>query len=143
MNAIRDDFNPKFVYFSPVRPDELSGGTLPPERFALHIDEAIRAYCADLLENAAHFDFDEALVIEQLDPLTTAGVMRIDLWVEQIDEASCTYGFLCSTPNGHAAYARGERTVTKLDPRSHRPTPWSETFRRTNAGLLRDLHAFA
>lgn len=142
MTAIRDDFNPKFVYFSPVRSDELDGA-LTADRFAVHIDEAIRAFCVDHLDAVIRCELDETFVIEQLEPLTAPGIMRIDLWVESIEDATCTYGFLCSSANGCTAYARGERTVTKLDPRSHRPSPWSETFRQTNAGLLRDLHAFA
>jgi hypothetical protein len=143
MTAIRDDFNAKFVYFSPVRAEELAQGPLAPERFALHIDEAIRAFCVDHLEAVLRFELDESLAIELLRPLTEPGTVRIDLWVESIEDATCTYGFLCSSVDGCTAYARGERAVTKLDPRSHRPTPWSETFRQTNAGLLRDLHAFA
>ena len=69
--------------------------------------------------------------------------MRVDLWVEELTDTSCTYGFLCSSENGCAAYARGERTLMKVDPRSHRPAPWSDEFRATNAGLKRDLHAYA
>lgn len=120
MNAIRDDFNPKFVYFTSVHDDNL----------VKHIDEAIRAYCADPFEVAGD------IVIEKLGELTP-GPLRIDLWVEEIDDVSCTYGFLCSSASGATAYARGERSVRKLG------APWSDAFRRTNAGLLRDLHAFA
>jgi len=49
-------------------------------------------------------------VIEQLGT-PAPGTMRIDLWVERADDAGRTYGFLCSSANGAAAYARGERTV--------------------------------
>jgi hypothetical protein len=125
MNAIRDDFNPKFVTFSPIRPGESSAD------FVAHIDEAIRSYCTD------PFEFGGEIVLEQLGDVTAPGTMRIDLWVEDLGDATCTYGFLCSSANGSAAYARGERTVRKLG------APWSEAFRRTNTGLLRDLHAFA
>lgn len=122
MNAIRDDFNPKFVYFSPISGDD---------SLLAHIDDAIRAYCTD------PFEFAADVVLERLGHAAAAGSMRIDLWVESLDDATCTYGFLCSSANGSAAYARGERSVRKLG------APWSERFRRTNAGLLRDLHAFA
>jgi len=113
MNAIRDDFNPKFVYFAPASDD-----------FTSRVDEAIRAYCGEPCQP------DGELVIEQLGT-PAPGTMRIDLWVETLGDASCTYGFLCSSANGAAAYARGERTVKKAG------APQRE--RR----LLRDLHAFA
>ena len=113
MNAIRDDFNPKFVYFSPAN------GNL-----ADHVDDAIRTYCGEQCDSVGE------LVIEQLGT-PKPGTMRIDLWVESFDDASCTYGFLCSNATGSVAYARGERTVrTAGNLRSERR-------------LLRDLHAFA
>ena len=113
MNAIRDDFNPKFVYFSPA------DGDLAP-----HIDDAIRTYSGEPCQS------DGELVIEQLGT-PAPGTMRIDLWVESLDDAGCTYGFLCSNANGSAAYARGERTVRKAG------------AGRSERRLLRDLHAFA
>lgn len=112
MNAIRDDFNPKFVYYSPAGSD-----------LAENVDDAIRTYCG------APCDLVGELVIEQLGPLPS-GTIRIDLWVESLDEAGCTYGFLCSSANGCTAYARGERTVRHAAGRGERR-------------LLRDLHAFA
>jgi len=113
MNAIRDDFNPKFVYYSPTSTD-----------FAPLVDDAIRTYCG------ASFDPIGDLVLERLGT-PAPGTMRIDLWVEDIDDASCTYGFLVSSANGAAAYARGEREVRHAG--AH----------RSERRLLRDLHAFA
>ena len=110
---IHDDFNPKFVYFAPTSPN-----------FAACVDDAIRTYCGEACDPVGDF------VIEQLGTPPAAGTMRIDLWVESLDDASCTYGFLISSANGAAAYARGERTVHKSAQRSERR-------------LLRDLHAFA
>lgn len=114
MNAIRDDFNPKFVHFCPAG-----------DNFVTRIDEAIRTYSGDT------FEPDGDAVIERLNPAVAPGTMRIDLWVENLEDASCTYGFLCSSANGATAYARGERTVRKVG-------AW-----RGERRLLRDLHAFA
>ena len=113
MNAIRDDFNPKFVYFSPVDGD-----------LAAHVDDAIRTYCGEACLPVGD------LVIERLGT-PAPGTMRVDLWVETLDDASVTYGFLCSNANGSAAYARGERTLAKSG------------AGRSERRLLRDLHAFA
>ena len=113
MNAIRDDFNPKFVYYAPDSTD-----------FAPLVDDAIRTYCGEPCAPVGE------LVVEQLGT-PAPGTMRIDLWVEEIDDAGCTYGFLVSSANGAAAYARGERTVRRAG------------ARRSERRLLRDLHAFA
>ena len=114
MNGIRDDFNPKFVHFCPAGHD-----------FLTRLDDAIRTYSGDT------FEPDGDAIIEQLTRTVAPGTMRIDLWVESLDDVSCTYGFLCSSTNGAIAYARGERTVKKAG------APQRER------GLLRDLHAFA
>ena len=38
---------------------------------------------------------------------------------------------------------RGERTIVKIDPRSHRPAPWTNFFRDRHITLLKDLSAYA
>ena len=93
MNEIRDDFNPKFVYFASAAGD-----------LTTHVDEAIRA-CS-----GGAFPLGRDLVLEELGT-PAPGTMRIDLWVERADAAGRTYGFLCSSANGSSPYARGERTV--------------------------------
>jgi len=138
MNAVRDDLNPKFVFFS-----RFAGGALDASVITAEVDRAITAWCADLLQSSAPFAIAGDAAVDILNPVAPAGPLRIDLWVEDLDATSCTWGFLCSSENGATAYARGERTVNKLDPRSHRPLPWSDSFVRTNADLLRDFHAFA
>jgi len=138
MNAVRDDLNPKFVFFVPF-----AGGDLTPANVTVQVDRAIAARCADQIAAAPPFDVAGDAAVELLGSSASAATMRIDLWLEDIDASSCTWGFLCSSENGCVPYARGERTLVKLDARSHRPQPWSESFRRTNADLLRDFHAFA
>ena len=54
--------------------------------------------------------------------------MRVDVWVERLGTTSCVYGFVCSNESGTVGYARGERTIVKLDPASHRPAPWTDAF---------------
>lgn len=122
MNAVRDDLNPKFVNFSPV-----TSGMLTAENVTDAVDRAIAALCAETPRKGA------GAAVEILNPMVKAGVIRIDLWVEEIDATSCTYGFLCSSEDGCTPYARGERTCTKLGPRAQ----------KTSARLLRDFHAFA
>ena len=141
---IDDPLNPRFVYFSPVHLDELDGFlSLRRDRFAAHIDEAIAAWQGTSEIRAEQSLGVRELELELLEPITQPGTVRVDVWVEIIDNSSCTFGFLCSSSDGNHAYARGERTITKLDPASHRPAAWSLPFRSKQETLRKSLPALA
>lgn len=147
-DLIRDPFNPKFVHFSRVVADELdSGRSLPRVRIADHIDEAIFAWCTSVNGECECRADDVSTVrdiyVETMEPLYGAQTVRIDIWVENIDESSCVYGFLCSSEDGCVPYARGERTVVKIDPKSHGRCAWSAPFRIRHSELRKDLPAYA
>lgn len=125
------DLNPKFVFFSPVTTDGLSR-----QQLAEHVDHAIIA-----LDGRAPLGGDCCL--EPLNPTSGAVVLRVELWVNQLDDYTCTYGFLVSSENGRVPFARGERVVANVDPVSHRPEKWSPGFRLAHAQLLKDLPAYA
>lgn len=148
-DTLQDDgLNPKFVYRSPVFLDELShAGRLPHDRLISHISAAVDAFhtgegCGRRCTG------DEVSVVrditaEFLHPVTSAGILRVDVWLDRLDENSCTYGFVCSSDDGLTPYARGERTVVKLDPTLLRPMPWSPGFVEEHSKFLRTLHAYA
>lgn len=125
------DLNPKFVFFAPVQ-------TLLSDRTQLaeQVDHAIIA-----LDGRAPFSGD--CCIEQLNAVPEASTVRVDLWVNDLDDYTCTYGFTVSSENGAVPYARGERMVVNIDPASHRPSKWSSDFRDTHTDLLKDLPAYA
>lgn len=123
-----DPLNPKFTFFSPARDAKVN--------LTEHIDHAIIA-----LDGRAPIAGDYCL--EQLNPVSAPATLRVDLWVENIGQFDVTYGFLVSDENGSVAYARGERTVVNVDPRSHAPAPWTPSFRASHAGLIKDLPAYA
>lgn len=131
-----DFFNPKFVYHSPVHIDELrESGILSTARIAAHVDHAIAAFnAADGTEPC----FDGDARVEYLNPVSAAAPMRIDLWVEELDAWSCTYGFICSSEDGRTPYARGERTVVNPGAKQ-----WPEEFRSAHETLVRNLPAYA
>jgi len=138
---IRDLFNPKFVFTAPVINDDPTR-PLDRKRFVGYVERAIVAWN---LENG--IDTNNAPVIrdaavELLEPCL-GETMRVDLWVENLDSTSCVYGFLCSSEDGVVPFARGEETITKIDPQSQRPTAWSPAFRHTHEMLMKDLPAFA
>ena len=146
------DINPKFVYQSPVHFDELDPmQMLHNSRFPAHVERAISAFYTSsgrkweprVDDNPDQFHVVRDLHIEYLNPLIGPGSMRVDVWVERIGTTSCVYGFLCSSADGNIPYARGERTIVKIDPASYRPSPWSDFFRARHADLLKDLPAYA
>lgn len=143
-DGLTDDiFNPRFVFFSPVHLDELGGfSALRRERFAAHVDEAIVAWQASTENKSEQSLGVRDITVELLEPVTEPGTMRIDVWVERLDVNTCAFGFTCSSMDGRTAYARGERTITKLDPASHRPAAWSLPFRAKQATLLKNLPAY-
>lgn len=122
------DLNPKFHFFSPVSP---SSTTL-----ASHVDRAIIA-----LDGRAPIGGD--WFVEELNPIAGAPMLRVELWVSDLADFTCTYGFLISSENGRVPYARGERTVVNIDPRSQAPEKWSPEFRVAHTELLKDLPAYA
>jgi acyl-CoA thioester hydrolase len=151
--ATRDDeLNPKFRYHSPVHFDELDPmQMLHNSRFGAHVERAIIAFYettgrrweADVRRNPDQFHVVREIRIEYLNPVIGPQTMRIDVWVERLGTTSCAYGFLCSSSDGRIPFARGERTIVKIDPASKRPAPWSDFFRDRHAALVKDLPAYA
>jgi hypothetical protein len=132
-----DLFNPKFVYHSPVHLDELTPSGLPRHRFAAHVDNALAAWQLDTDKSEQSLGVRD-ITLELLGPLNAPTTMRVDLWVEHIDAQSCVYGFLCSSLDGTRAFARGERTLTRVV-----PAGWSDDFRARHETLLKELPAYA
>ena len=114
-------------------------------RVSRHVERAVTAYYAtsgrtwatDPANNPDQFHVVRELRIEYLNPVLGPGAMRIDIWVERLGNTSCTYKFLCTSEDGRVSYARGERTIVKVDPSTRRPAPWTDFFRDHNAALLK------
>lgn len=145
-------FNPCFTYLSPVHFDELDPMMmLHNARFAAHVERAVSGWYAvnggrwelDPEANPDQFHVVRELRIEFLNPVLGPRQMRIDLWVEHLGTTSCVYGFLCSSEDGETPFARGERTIVKVDRATYRPAPWSDLFRTVHHGLLKNLPAYS
>lgn len=126
-----NDLNPKFQFLSPAHSDLTDRC-----QFTEHVDHAIIA-----LDGRAPFAGD--CDVELMRPVPAGEVLRIELWVNGLDDVSCTYGFLATSEDGHVPFARGERTVVNMDPASHRLEKWSTEFRSAHEALLKDLPAYA
>ena len=139
-----DGLNPRFVFQSPVFRDELdANGLLASERLAQHIAGAVDTFHAGNCGLPDQVDVVRDLTIEFLSPVTAAGVLRVDVWLENLDATTCTYGFLCSSSDGNTAHARGERTVSRVDAERLRPATWSDDFMHKQASILKNLHAIS
>ena len=114
-------------------------------RFAAHVERAITSFYLtsgkrwelNVADNPDQFHVVRELRIEYLNPVVGPRNMRIDVWVERLGTTSCTYGFMCRSTDGKVDYARGERTIVKVDPNTHRPAPWTDFFRDHHATLVR------
>lgn len=134
------------IYNSSVFFDELDPmQVLHNARFLTHVERAVtsfyatsgRKWEADPADNPDQFHVVRELRIEYLNPVVGPRTMRIDIWVERLGNTSCTHGFLCSSDDGGVPYARGERTIVKIDPVTRRPMPWTDFFRDHNSSLLK------
>jgi acyl-CoA thioester hydrolase len=146
------DINPRFTYITTVHFDELDAmRMLHNARYPALVERAVSAWFAatgnrwhlDPADNPDQFHVVRDLHVEYLNPFLGPGTMRIDIWVENLGNTSCAYGFICSSEDGNVAFARGERTVVKIDPASHRPAPWTDSFRAQQSALRKDLPAYS
>ena len=134
----------KFTYRSPVYFDELDPlQMLHNSRFLTHVERATVAWYR---EGGGRWELDHSknpdqvhvvreFRIEFLAPVVGPGDLHIELWVEHLGNTSCVYGFRCTNPEG-AEYARGKRTIVKLDHRTRKPAPWTNGFREHHARLI-------
>ena len=120
------DLNPKFHFVSPARRSVATRDDLLE-----HVDHAIIA-----LDAVA--PLGGTCCIEQLNPMLTSDKVRVDLWVNELGDYTCTYGFTVTSEDGRVPYARGERCVVNADGR-----PWSPQFRTAHLDLMKDLPAIA
>ena len=121
-----------FTWQSPVFFDELDlNGTLHNSRFAVHVERAQSALFEQLgKEWTVYGERDpdlnyvvRELHVEFLAPMSSPGLMPVELTAEHIGTTSARYGFRCGD------YARGHRVIVKLDPETGRPAPWSDWYR--------------
>lgn len=139
--------NPKFSYRTSIHFDELDPmNMLHNSRFAAHVERATvefyrsvgRTWERDVSRNPDQFHLVRDFRIEFLAPVGP-GEIDVQIWVEHLGTSSCVYGFRCISRDGRIIHAQGARTVVKIDPRTHQPVPWTESFRSAHLGLLKDL----
>lgn len=75
------------------------------------------------------YHFVRANTIDYVSPVRGIGRVRVRVWVEKLGTTSLTFGFRLMPMDEDREYARGTRTVVRVDPETRRPLPWTDGFR--------------
>lgn len=130
------DAKPLYVHRSTVWFDELDMvGVLHNARYAIHVERAMTAWHHSLIDQ----DPSDAVVvvreynIEFLRPFTEQrGELVVECGVGRLGSTSAVFTFRAlSYPadGSEIEHARGIRAIVKVDPKTLRPTPWSDRYR--------------
>ncbi|MFL5321561.1 MAG: acyl-CoA thioesterase [Myxococcaceae bacterium] len=128
------------VYF-----DDLDAfGILHNARYLLYFERTIGAFWRLLgwggslqSENPDQYQLVRANHIEYLRPVSKMGEVRVRVWVEKLGHTSLTFGCVVMPMDQDVDCATGERVVVKIDPKTRRPTEWSDGFRALIAPYIR------
>jgi acyl-CoA thioester hydrolase len=144
---------PRFEHTAPVHFDELDAmRMLHNARFFVHMERAASAFYRSIgarweenvADNPDQFHVVKVQEIEYVVPFMGTGELRVEMHVERYGRTSCTLAFRFTSPDSATTYARGTRTIVKLNPATLRPIAWTDRFRAALAALMRDtevIHA--
>ena len=128
-----------FRYDSAVYFDEMDPlGVLHNSRFAVHVERAQSALFEQLGYgwtdlSQRHEDIGyvvRATAMEFTAPVTSPGVMTVEVVALRLGRTSATWGYRCAVSGGaqEVPVAQGTRVVVKADG-SGRPVAWTDSFR--------------
>lgn len=69
-------------------------------------------------------------------PIRGTGEIGIHLWMDKLSDSSAVYGFRVLSADGGVVHAEGRRVHIRLDPKTLRPTAWSDAFNDVAKTLL-------
>lgn len=70
-------------------------------------------------------------------PITEVGEVSVELWVNRVGRTSADFRFAIRSADKTVLHAEGRRVSVRLDPKTHRPVPWSDEARRDMVALIR------
>jgi acyl-CoA thioester hydrolase len=91
----------------------------------------------DVREDPDRYHMVRANHLEYLRPVTSIGDVRVRIWVEKLGRTSLTFGLRILPMDEDVDYATGSRVIVCVDPKTRRPTPWSEDFQRRVTPFVR------
>ena len=127
-----------FVNTAWVHFDELDAmHMLHNARFFLHMERTAAAFFVSMgrrwetrvADNTDQFAVVKAQEIEYLVPFKGTGELRVEMRVEKLGRTSCALAFRFTSPDESVLYARGTRTIVKVNAETLRPSPWTARFR--------------
>ncbi len=84
----------------------------------------------DAQQNPDQFHLVASNHIDYLRPVMGVDEVRARVWVEKLGRTSLTFAFCLLPMDEDVPYARGTRTIVRVDPNTRRPTEWTEPFRK-------------
>ena len=130
----------KGVYF-----DDLdSFHVLHNARYLLLFERAVGAFWMELglRDFAANPDEQFHMVrhneMEYLTPVKGVGKVRVRLWVERLGRTSLTFAFRLLPIDRDEVYAKGRRTIVRVEPKTFQSTPWSAPMREKFGPYVED-----
>jgi acyl-CoA thioester hydrolase len=132
----------------PVHFEDLDAmGIVHNARYILLFERALSAFWARAgwVFSPGEAGFQEALfavrefAITYEAPITRAGEVRVEFWLERLGTSSVIYGFRIVSADGNVSHAEGRRVQVRLDPRTLRPAPINDDIRAACEPLLRQV----
>jgi acyl-CoA thioester hydrolase len=126
------------VYFDDLDPYRI----LHNARYLLLFERTLGSFWRDVgfgdfQREDDNFHLVRTNTIEYLAPVRGVGDIRVRVDVQRLGKTSLTFGFRLMPLDEDRDYARGSRTIVRVDPKSWRPVPWTESFREQLAPWVR------
>ena len=133
------------VELMPVHFDDLDAmGIVHNAKYAVLLERALSAYWSrhgftfadgrptrpDVFHAVAEY------AISYKAPVRGTGSIQVHFWIERMGESSVVYAFRVLSADGATVHAEGRRVNIKLDPRTLRPSPWTDEARAVAAPLM-------
>lgn len=93
----------------------------------------------DAQKSPDQFHLVRANHIEYARPVVGTTTVRVRVWVEKLGRTSLTFGFRMLPMDEDTEYAHGTRTLVRVDPRTLKPTPWTDDTRERLVPYCADL----
>lgn len=85
----------------------------------------------DFDRNPDQYHFVRANHVEYRRAVSGTGEVRIRVWIDRLGRTSLTFGLRVMPLDEDIDHATGQRVIVRVDPLTHLPTPWSDSFRET------------
>jgi acyl-CoA thioester hydrolase len=131
----------------PIHLDELDFmGMVHHGRYPLLLERAVLSYWHELGwridPSTSAFPDDGFLAIRQLTlnfhaPCTGVGEVKVHFWIDKFGSTSVVYGFRIMSADMSTLHVDGTRVVVKIDPKTLRPSPFTDELRAASVPLVR------